>query len=68
MITAFDTGRGNVMIIEWALKTTGQVCDLCGQLAMGGKADEKIIDGLLHDGTSPKTPPKSLDRNGISRF
>ncbi len=62
-IMAFDTGPGNVMINEWALKTIGQDCDRDGKLALAGKADEAIIAAMLKDWYFTKTPPKSLDRN-----
>jgi len=62
-IMAFDTGPGNVMLNEWALKTIGQDCDRDGKLALAGKADEAIIAKMLKDWYFTKTPPKSLDRN-----
>lgn len=65
-ILAFDTGPGNVMLNEWALKSTGLDCDVDGKLAMAGKVDEALLAHLLEDKYFAKTPPKSLDRNHFS--
>jgi len=62
-IMAFDTGPGNVLLNEWALKSMGQDCDRDGKLALAGKADEKIVRKMLEDTFFERTPPKSLDRN-----
>lgn len=62
-ILAFDTGPGNVMLNEWALKHTGQDCDMDGKLALAGKADKVTVEKLLEDPYFKKMPPKSLDRN-----
>lgn len=62
-IMAFDTGPGNVMVNEWALKTTGQYCDLDGKLALAGKPNAEVLTKLLADPYFAKHPPKSLDRN-----
>lgn len=65
-ILAFDTGPGNVMLNEWALKTTGVDCDTDGQMALFGKPDKAALEALLNDPYFSKTPPKSLDRNHFS--
>ena len=65
-IMAFDTGPGNVMVNEWALKTTGLDCDFDGKLALAGTVHKTIVDGLLENPFFAKTPPKSLDRNHFS--
>jgi anhydro-N-acetylmuramic acid kinase len=62
-IMAFDTGPGNVMLNEWALKATGNPCDVDGKLALAGKVDQPLIDRMLKDEFFDKHPPKSLDRN-----
>ena len=62
-IMAFDTGPGNVMVNEWALKTTGLDCDLDGKMALAGKVNQPVVDALLQNAYFTKTPPKSLDRN-----
>lgn len=65
-IMAFDTGPGNVMVNEWALKTTGMDCDRDGKLAQSGKVQQSVVDELLKNPYFSKTPPKSLDRNHFS--
>ncbi len=62
-ILAFDTGVGNVLLNEWALKHTGRDLDVDGALAMAGKADLAVVEKLLKDDFFAKHPPKSLDRN-----
>jgi anhydro-N-acetylmuramic acid kinase len=62
-ILAFDTGPGNVLINEWAYKTTGQHMDLDGKLALAGKVDDALLATMLEDPFFAKHPPKSLDRN-----
>ena len=65
-IMAFDTGPGNVLLNEWALKHTGQPCDQDGKLALAGKAEESLLAAMLKDDFFDKHPPKSLDRNYFS--
>lgn len=65
-IMAFDTGPGNVLLNEFAYKTTGQPCDIDGKIALAGKADFKLVHKLLDDPFFSKHPPKSLDRNHFS--
>lgn len=65
-IMAFDTGPGNVMLNEWALKTTGLDCDRDGALALAGKIYHPIVEAMLKDPYFSKVPPKSLDRNYFS--
>lgn len=65
-IIALDTGPGNVMLNEWAYKTTGMDCDRDGQMALAGKADMALISKMLDDSFFKKHPPKSLDRNHFS--
>jgi anhydro-N-acetylmuramic acid kinase len=65
-IMACDTGPGNVLINEWALRHTGVPQDHDGRLALAGKADEKILNFYLSDSFFSQYPPKSLDRNYFS--
>lgn len=65
-ILAFDTGPGNVLLNEWALKHTGVDCDRDGKLALSGKVNKPLLDAMLADAYFAKTPPKSLDRNHFS--
>lgn len=62
-IIAFDTGPGNVLINEWALKTIGKDKDEDGKLALAGKVDKAALDKLMSDPFFEVVPPKSLDRN-----
>ena len=62
-ILAFDTGPGNVMINEWALKHTGRDCDVGGKLALAGKVNQSAVETMLDHEYFRRTPPKSLDRN-----
>jgi len=62
-IMAFDTGPGNVLINEWALRHTGLDMDKDGALAFAGKADDAIVASYLSDPFFRQHPPKSLDRN-----
>ena len=48
-IMAFDTGPGNVLINEWALRHKGESVDLDGQLALAGKPDAEILRLYLSD-------------------
>jgi anhydro-N-acetylmuramic acid kinase len=65
-ILAFDTGPGNVMLNEWALKTTGLDCDRDGKMALAGKIHDEVVQEMLANPYFNKTPPKSLDRNHFS--
>jgi anhydro-N-acetylmuramic acid kinase len=62
-IMACDTGPGNVLINEWALRHTGEPIDREGKLALAGKADGGIVKFYLSDSFFEQYPPKSLDRN-----
>jgi anhydro-N-acetylmuramic acid kinase len=62
-ILAFDTGVGNVLLNEWALKHTGRDYDANGELALAGKIDAMQVESHLMDWFFTKHPPKSLDRN-----
>ncbi|NBO19794.1 MAG: anhydro-N-acetylmuramic acid kinase [Proteobacteria bacterium] len=65
-IIAFDTGPGNAMLNDWALKATGVDCDVDGKLAAAGKVDAGAVEMLLANSFFSRTPPKSLDRNHFS--
>jgi anhydro-N-acetylmuramic acid kinase len=63
VVMAFDTGPGNALMDDWALKHTGKAWDENGKLAASGKADDKTLLQLLAHPYFRKRPPKSLDRN-----
>jgi anhydro-N-acetylmuramic acid kinase len=62
-LIAFDTGPGNALIDDWALRHTGRPVDIDGALARAGRVDERILADLLEDAYFERPPPKSLDRN-----
>jgi anhydro-N-acetylmuramic acid kinase len=62
-ILAFDTGPGNALIDDWALKHTGQAVDKDGALAAKGKVNEAALAKYIAHPYFAKPAPKSLDRN-----
>jgi anhydro-N-acetylmuramic acid kinase len=65
-LLAFDTGPGNALLDDWALKHTGKPADSGGKLASAGRVDEATLAQFLGDGFFEERPPKSLDRNAFS--
>lgn len=63
---AFDTGPGNALLDDWVMSTTGQSCDLDGQISAGGQVDSATIARLLDNPYFDAPPPKSLDRLDFS--
>jgi anhydro-N-acetylmuramic acid kinase len=59
---AFDTGPGNALIDDWAMKHTGESMDREGALAKVGSIDEAALAELLAHAFFDQPPPKSLDR------
>jgi anhydro-N-acetylmuramic acid kinase len=64
-LLAFDTGPGNALIDDWALRHTGQPVDRDGQLAATGRADPKALAALLAHEFFNRAAPKSLDRDAF---
>ena len=62
-LIAFDTGPGNALIDDWALRHIGHPMDLDGALAASGRVEEGALAGLLADPYFKRRAPKSLDRN-----
>lgn len=62
-LLAFDTGPGNALLNEWALRHIGAAMDEGGALALQGTADEALLARWLEDDYFTAKPPKSLDRN-----
>lgn len=62
-ILAFDTGPGNALIDDWALKHTGQAVDKDGALAAKGKVNDAALAKLMSHPYFARKAPKSLDRN-----
>lgn len=63
---AFDTGPANAMLDDWALRHTGQACDIDGRLAASGTVDQAALARMMDNAYFAKAPPKSLDRNDFS--
>lgn len=65
-LLAFDTGPGNALLDDWAMRHLGKPVDLDGELARKGKPDE----GALHDYMAleyfSQPVPKSLDRGDFT--
>jgi anhydro-N-acetylmuramic acid kinase len=62
-LLAFDTGPGNALIDDWALRHTGRPVDADGALALRGTADSEAVGRFLAHPYFFRAPPKSLDRN-----
>jgi anhydro-N-acetylmuramic acid kinase len=67
-LLAFDTGPGNALMDDWALRHTGRACDENGELARSGVADEAALRRYLAHPFFAQPVPKSLDRGSISRW
>jgi anhydro-N-acetylmuramic acid kinase len=63
---ACDAGPGNALIDDLMLARTGAAMDRDGAAALGGAADEAILEDLLAHPFFDRPPPKSLDRNDFS--
>ncbi|MDX2264951.1 MAG: anhydro-N-acetylmuramic acid kinase [Hyphomicrobiales bacterium] len=62
---AFDTGPGNALIDDWALRHTGAPMDRDGALARRGVVNQAILEDMLRKPYFFAPPPKSLDRNAF---
>ena len=63
-LLAFDTGPGNALLDDWALRHTGEAMDRDGRLAAHGRVDAGAL-AVLESGLATyltQVPPKSLDR------
>jgi anhydro-N-acetylmuramic acid kinase len=67
-ILAFDTGPGNALIDDWALRHTGRAVDQGGALAARGTVDPASVARFLAHPFFALTPPKSLDRDDFVRL
>lgn len=65
-LIAFDTGPGNALIDDWALRHTGRPVDHDGELALAGRVDEEVLIDLADHPYFTQAPPKSLDRDDFS--
>jgi anhydro-N-acetylmuramic acid kinase len=62
-LLAFDTGPGNALIDDWALRHTGRAVDRGGALAARGTVDTAAVAQFLAHPFFAAPPPKSLDRD-----
>jgi len=62
---AFDTGPGNALMDDWALRHTGAPCDREGKLAGAGLLDADAFKALATNPYFEQAVPKSLDRNAF---
>jgi anhydro-N-acetylmuramic acid kinase len=65
-LLAFDTGPGNALIDDWALRHTGQAVDRGGALASRGTVDTAAVARFLAHPFFAAPPPKSLDRDDFT--
>jgi anhydro-N-acetylmuramic acid kinase len=65
-LLAFDTGPGNALLDDWALRHTGKATDFGGLLALRGRVNESVAAQFLGDSYFEEPPPKSLDRNSFA--
>ncbi len=62
-LLAFDTGPGNALLDDWALRHTGVPVDAGGKLARAGRVDAETVRRFAGHGYFDRVPPKSLDRD-----
>jgi anhydro-N-acetylmuramic acid kinase len=67
-VLAFDTGPGNALIDDWALRHTGRPVDRDGALARAGRVDTARLAAFLTHPFFDRPPPKSLDRDDFASF
>ncbi len=65
-LLAFDTGPGNALLDDWALRHTGRPLDENGRLAARGRVEETRLAAALARPFFDRAPPKSLDRLDFS--
>jgi anhydro-N-acetylmuramic acid kinase len=61
-LIAFDTGPGNCLLDDWALRHTGEPIDRDAKLAMAGRVDRETLARLISHPYFKEPAPKSLDR------
>src|SRR6202008_3497575 len=65
-LIAFDTGPGNALLDDWALRHTGRAVDEEGRRAAAGRVDEAALARLLDNPYFRRPAPKSLDRDAFA--
>ncbi len=66
-LLACDTGPGNALLDDWAMRHTGTPCDRDGALASAGRISEPVLARLLANPFFARPAPKSLDRQAFHR-
>ncbi len=67
-LIAFDTGPGNALIDDWAMRHTGEPVDRDGALAKSGTVDAAAVMRFLSNPYFTRPAPKSLDRDAFKGF
>lgn len=67
-LLAFDTGPGNALIDDWALRHTGRPVDVDGRLASSGAAAASVVERFSAHPYFRRAPAKSLDRDDFAIF
>jgi anhydro-N-acetylmuramic acid kinase len=67
-LLAFDTGPGNALIDDWALRHTGRPVDQDGRLAASGRVDADAVQTFRAHPYFAQRPPKSLDRDDFAKI
>ncbi|TWB08375.1 anhydro-N-acetylmuramic acid kinase [Gluconacetobacter diazotrophicus] len=66
-LVACDTGPGNALLDDWAMRHTGVPCDRDGALARAGRPDPDVLAELMSNPFFLRGAPKSLDRLSFHR-
>jgi len=61
-VSGFDTGPGNTLLDQWALKYLNQAMDINGDFAASGICNEELLRQLLSDDYFSRPAPKSTGR------
>jgi len=61
-VRGFDTGPGNGLMDEWALRHLGKPYDAQGVFAASGTLNNELLNALLSDNYFVQAPPKSTGR------
>jgi anhydro-N-acetylmuramic acid kinase len=61
-VLACDTGPGNALLDDWAMRHTGRPFDQDGALARAGRVDTTVLEAMLAHPFFARPAPKSLDR------
>jgi anhydro-N-acetylmuramic acid kinase len=61
-VLACDTGPGNALMDDWAMRHTERPFDQDGALARAGRVDTAVLEAMLAHPFFARPAPKSLDR------